>query len=117
GIGELVLLLAPAHDAELDEEARERVAALLRERLSPRHVPDYVIELPNLPRTLTGKKLEVPVKRILAGAPIEAAVSADAITHAEVLPLLAPALEAERRRRAARRTPGSTFQSPTSVSR
>ncbi len=53
--------------ARLDDELRTRVAAEVRTRLSPRHVPDEIIEAPGIPHTRTGKKLEVPVTGILAG--------------------------------------------------
>ena len=53
----------------LDDDLRRRIAAALRTELSPRHVPDRVEAVPVVPRTLSGKKLEVPVKRILAGHP------------------------------------------------
>jgi acetoacetyl-CoA synthetase len=58
-------------DAARDEEdVRQRIRERLREHTSPRHLPDEVIFLPALPHTTTGKKLEVPVKRLLAGRPI-----------------------------------------------
>ena len=53
--------------ATLDDTLRGRIAAEIRRRLSPRHVPDEVIEAPGIPHTRTGKKLEVPVTAILAG--------------------------------------------------
>ena len=53
-------------------------------RLSPRHVPDAIIEVAAVPRTLTGKRLEVPVKRVLQGEPA-AQVQPGAITHPEML--------------------------------
>ena len=52
---------------ELDDALR-RASRALRTALSPRHVPDTIVAVPRVPRTLTGKKLEVPVKRILTGA-------------------------------------------------
>lgn len=54
--------------AELDEGLKERIRAAVREQASPRHVPDEIIEAPGIPHTRTGKKLEVPVKRLLMGA-------------------------------------------------
>jgi acetoacetyl-CoA synthetase len=70
----LVLFVAPAPGAAVDDDLRARLAAALRSDLSPRHVPDEVHAVPGVPRTLSGKKLEVPVKRILTGtAPDEAA--------------------------------------------
>jgi acetoacetyl-CoA synthetase len=64
-------------------EARIREA--LRLGLSPRHVPDRIVAVDGVPRTLSGKKLEVPVKRILAGAALERALSVDAVANPEVL--------------------------------
>lgn len=61
----LFVTLVP--DATLDDELVARIAAEVRTRLSPRHVPDEVIEAPGIPHTRTGKKLEVPVTAILAG--------------------------------------------------
>jgi acetoacetyl-CoA synthetase len=51
--------------------------------LSPRHVPDEIYEIPAVPRTLNAKKLEVPVKRILAGMPVEKAVNKDSMSNPE----------------------------------
>jgi acetoacetyl-CoA synthetase len=62
----LFVTLAP--DATLDEELRTRIRAAIRDHVSPRHVPDDVIAAPGIPHTRTGKKLEVPVKRLLSGA-------------------------------------------------
>jgi acetoacetyl-CoA synthetase len=79
GPGRLLLFVVTRSDARLDEGLRERIAAGLRSGLSPRHVPDEVIEVPAIPRTLSGKKLEVPVKRILLGLPPDEAVARDAL--------------------------------------
>ncbi|APU18210.1 acetoacetate--CoA ligase [Actinoalloteichus sp. GBA129-24] len=76
------LVLAP-EAAEEDVVARLRVA--LRRELSPRHVPDLFVVVPAVPRTLNGKKCEVPVKKILAGTPVERAVSRDALSNPEAL--------------------------------
>ncbi|HEX5727446.1 MAG TPA: acetoacetate--CoA ligase [Longimicrobiaceae bacterium] len=54
---------------ELDDALRDRIRQRLRSALSPRHVPDEIVQVPAVPRTPNGKKLEVPVKRILLGAP------------------------------------------------
>jgi acetoacetyl-CoA synthetase len=72
---ELVLFVALRPGARLDEELRARIAVELRSALSPRHAPDEVVAVPSIPRTLSGKKLEVPVKRILTGTPAEVAAS------------------------------------------
>jgi acetoacetyl-CoA synthetase len=53
----------------LDEELRARIAAQIRQHASPRHVPDDILGVPGIPRTLTGKRLEISIKRILLGAP------------------------------------------------
>ncbi|HEY4991765.1 MAG TPA: hypothetical protein VII33_06735, partial [Nakamurella sp.] len=57
----------------------QTLRTLIRTELSPRHVPGVVVAVPAVPRTLNGKKCEVPVKRILAGADVESAVSRDAL--------------------------------------
>ena len=79
GPGELVLFVVPAPGTELDERLRSRIAATLRRELSPRHVPDAIEAVPSIPRTLSQKKLEVPVKRILRGARPEEVASRDSL--------------------------------------
>jgi acetoacetyl-CoA synthetase len=75
GAGELILFVV----ADLDDGLRARIAARLREQLSPRHVPDTIAAVPAIPRTLTGKKLEAPVKRILRGASADSVASRGAL--------------------------------------
>ena len=75
GMGELLLFVALAPGAELDDDLRTRINTALRSELSPRHVPDRIEAVPAVPRTLSGKKLEVPVKRILTGTPVDDAAS------------------------------------------
>jgi acetoacetyl-CoA synthetase len=79
GAGELILFVALADERELDDELRGRIAGSLRSELSPRHVPDAIVAVPAVPRTMTGKKLEAPVKRILLGARADEVASADAL--------------------------------------
>lgn len=79
GPGELVLFVVLANDAALDDDLRSRIAVALRSQLSPRHVPDMIRAVPAIPRTLTGKKLEAPVKRILRGEPVDAVASKDSL--------------------------------------
>jgi acetoacetyl-CoA synthetase len=79
GAGELVLFVVLADGVELDDELRAHIGRRLRSELSPRHVPDAIHAVPAVPRTLTGKKLETPVKRILGGAPADAAASRDSL--------------------------------------
>ncbi|MFC7342395.1 acetoacetate--CoA ligase [Saccharopolyspora griseoalba] len=82
--GELLCFLVLAEGAELADVEGELRAAL-RSELSPRHVPNRFIVVDEVPRTLNGKKLEVPVKKILAGTPPERAVSRDALQNPAAL--------------------------------
>ena len=79
GNGELLLFVALEPGARLDEGLRRSIAAALRTSLSPRHIPDGITAVPVIPRNLTGKKLELPVKRILQGARVEEVASRDAL--------------------------------------
>ncbi|TQJ86648.1 acetoacetate--CoA ligase [Streptomyces sp. SLBN-31] len=79
----LFVHLAPG--ATLDEALLNRIKRTIREQLSPRHVPDEIIEVPGVPHTLTGKRIEVPVKRLLQGAPLEKAVNPGSIDDLELL--------------------------------
>jgi acetoacetyl-CoA synthetase len=65
----------------MDEELRQRILQRVREDLSPRFVPDDVVQIDEVPRTLSGKKVEVPIRRILMGTAVEAAVSMDALKN------------------------------------
>jgi acetoacetyl-CoA synthetase len=85
GMGELLLFVVPAGDAVIDDELLGRVRAALRRELSPRHVPDAIIPVSGIPRTLTGKKLEAPVKRILRGEPAEKVASRDSLADPAAL--------------------------------
>jgi acetoacetyl-CoA synthetase len=67
--------------AELDEELPREIARRVREQCSPRHVPDEVFEIDEVPRTLSNKVLEVPVKKILMGTPVEKAASRDSLAN------------------------------------
>jgi acetoacetyl-CoA synthetase len=60
---------------------REEIRSRLRKEYTPRHVPDAIVQVPDIPVTLTGKKMEVPVQRILLGAPPEAAANRDAMAN------------------------------------
>jgi acetoacetyl-CoA synthetase len=85
GIGELLLFVALGDGVVFDDPLREQIAGALRGQLSPRHVPDAIIAVPEIPRTLTGKKLEVPVKRILLGEPQERQASRDSLANPAAL--------------------------------
>ena len=88
--GRLLLFVTPAEGATISAELIERIRRALRAELSPRHVPDEIREVPGIPRTLSGKKLEVPVRKILLGTPIEQAANPDAMVNPEVLSHFAP---------------------------
>jgi acetoacetyl-CoA synthetase len=80
GAGELVLFVHLREGVALDDELRTRIGGSLKSALSPRHVPDTIEAVPSIPRTLTGKKLELPVKKILQGADRDDVVRLDALS-------------------------------------
>jgi len=82
---ELLLFVVLADGIELDDELRGRIRAELRTALSPRHVPDEIHQVRAVPRTLSAKKLEVPVKRILTGTPVDSAAAKGALANPESL--------------------------------
>jgi acetoacetyl-CoA synthetase len=84
GAGELVLFVV-LPDGELTPDIRSLITSSLRSELSPRHVPDTVIRVGGVPRNLVGKKLELPVKKILQGADPAAVVSRDAMANPDSL--------------------------------
>jgi acetoacetyl-CoA synthetase len=69
----------------LDEALERRIVDCLRRDYTPRHVPDRIIAVPDLPVTRTGKKMEVPVRRILMGWPADQAANRDAMANPEAL--------------------------------
>jgi acetoacetyl-CoA synthetase len=83
GVIELYVVLRQR--AELSDDLRKTLARSIRERCSPRHVPDDVTAIAAVPRTLSGKVVEVPVKRILMGADPEKVVSRDSLANPEAL--------------------------------
>ena len=85
GPGELILFVVVAEGVVVDDGLRARIAAELRRALSPRHVPDTIEAVPAIPRTLTAKKLELPVKRILLGASAAEVASRDALADPRAL--------------------------------
>jgi acetoacetyl-CoA synthetase len=82
---ELLLFVVLADGLELDDALRARIAGELRTNLSPRHVPDEIYQVDAVPRTLSAKKLEVPVKRILTGTPVDSAAAKGALANPESL--------------------------------
>ncbi len=70
---------------ELDDGIIKQIKDEIRKSLSPRHVPDAIIAVPDIPYTISGKKLEAPVKKILMGIPIDRAANRDALRNPESL--------------------------------
>ncbi|MDW8145012.1 MAG: acetoacetate--CoA ligase [Roseiflexaceae bacterium] len=85
GTARMYLFVALEPGVTLDDALKERIRAQIRTVLSPRHVPDDIIAIPDVPRTLNGKKLEVPIKKILRGVPPEKAANRDAMANPETL--------------------------------
>jgi acetoacetyl-CoA synthetase len=85
GAGTLILFVQLADGRALDDDVRGAINHALRSQLSPRHVPDVVHQVPVIPHTLSGKRIEVPVKRILQGTPTDEAVARGALTAPEGL--------------------------------
>ncbi len=75
------LFVVPKPGVVLDEALEARIVARLREYASPRHVPDRIYAIEAVPYTLTGKKMEVPVRKLLTGVPLERAASRDAMSN------------------------------------
>lgn len=79
----LFVVLRPG--VELTDELKKHIKDRLRSNLSPHHVPDEIYVIPEVPRTLSGKKLEVPVKKLFMGVPPEKAISVDAMSNPQVM--------------------------------
>ncbi|MGW2462640.1 acetoacetate--CoA ligase [Streptomyces sp. NPDC001761] len=101
------LFVVLADGIELDDALREKIRDAIRTGASPRHVPDEILAVPALPHTRTGKKLEVPVKRLLQGAPAEQVLNPSAVDDPGLIAYFA-GLGAERRRGRRPRTPEGT---------
>jgi acetoacetyl-CoA synthetase len=83
--GWMPLFVVLREGVRLDEALVGAIRARIREHVSPRHVPDEVLVIPEVPRTLSGKVLEVPVKRILCGTPAEEAASRESLANPAAL--------------------------------
>jgi acetoacetyl-CoA synthetase len=79
--GKLWLFVVLRPGAALTQGVSDRIRTTLRSAVSPRHVPDAIVEIREVPRTLNGKKLEVPVKRILMGAQVSTAVAPGTVAN------------------------------------
>jgi acetoacetyl-CoA synthetase len=80
----LFVVLEEGHEG-LDDDLKKKIKGAIRERTSPRHVPNEIFAVLDIPRTLNGKKLEVPVKKILSGTPPEEAASRDSLSNPDSL--------------------------------
>ena len=81
----MVLFVVLRGDLKLDDALRGRIKASVREYCSPRHVPNKILQIGEVPRTLSGKALEVPIKRILMGAPAREAASVESLANPHAL--------------------------------
>jgi acetoacetyl-CoA synthetase len=90
----LALFVVLREGTGLDADVEGRLRSAIRDQLSPRHVPDRILPIAEVPRTLSGKKLEVPVRRLLLGEAAEHVVNRDAMSNPDTLePILAAASE------------------------
>ncbi len=81
----MILFVVLDDGVALDEELRAKIARRIREDCSPRHVPNEILQIEQVPRTLSGKVLEVPIKKILMGTPPEQAASVDSLADPRAL--------------------------------
>jgi acetoacetyl-CoA synthetase len=79
----ILLFVALDEGAVLTGAMKDAINDALRAHVSPRHVPDSIVQVPDIPRTITGKKLEVPIKRILSGEKPNRVVTLDAMANPE----------------------------------
>jgi acetoacetyl-CoA synthetase len=77
----LPLFVVLRGDVQLYDALKAKIKEKLRTTISPHHIPDEILTIPEVPRTLSGKKLEVPIKKLLMGIPVEKAVSTDAMSN------------------------------------
>ena len=75
----MILFVVLSDGLALDDDLTAQIKRRIREDCSPRHVPNEVLQIAQVPRTLSGKALEVPVKRILMGMPVQQAASIDSL--------------------------------------
>jgi len=85
GDSRMTLFVVMADGVALDEDVECAIRGRVRSDCSPRHVPDEIVAVPDVPRTLTGKLLEVPVKRLLMGHPPAVVATRDALANPEAL--------------------------------
>lgn len=86
GSSRLLMFVVPREGREVDAALEAAMASAIRTALSPRFVPDLFIRAPGIPRTLSGKKQELPIKRLFQGWPIDRVINPDAIANPELIP-------------------------------
>ncbi len=86
GDSKLLMFVVPSGGRALDTDMEAAMSSAIRHALSPRFVPDQFIGAPGIPRTLSGKKQELPIKRLFQGWPIAKVVNLDAIANPEIMP-------------------------------
>ena len=101
GMGELVVFVQTESDVSFTDDLSARVSHELKTRLSPRHIPDEIVPVAKVPLGRTGKKLEVPVKRILQGAALDEVASPGALQDPLSLDEYVAFAEARRERESA----------------
>ena len=79
------LFVVLEENVDLDEDLKGKIRSSIKENASPRHMPNEIFAVDDIPRTLNGKKLEVPVKKILSGTPPEKAASKESLSNPESL--------------------------------
>jgi acetoacetyl-CoA synthetase len=67
----------------LNDDIKSKINSQLKTEYSPRHVPDEIIEVQDIPYTISGKKMEAPIKKILLGMPLEKSINFDAMSNPE----------------------------------
>ena len=92
------LFVVPRAGLTLDEALRDRIRGAIRESVSARFLPDEIVAMPEIPRTLSGKKLEVPVKKLLLGAAPGKAANRDSLANPEAFDAFVAWAEDRRRR-------------------
>jgi acetoacetyl-CoA synthetase len=81
----LALFVVLAHPAALTDDLKQVIRTAIATQASPRHVPDDIISVTAIPHTWTGKKLEVPVKRLIQGRPLSEVTARDAVDAYDAL--------------------------------
>ncbi len=95
-IGKLVLFVQLQAGLTLNDDLKEEINTTIRHSLSPRHVPDVIVAVPGIPKTINGKKMEVPIRRAFSGSLLNQLVSAGSMSNPETLEPMQAAIESLR---------------------